>query len=182
MPVPYRKTPRPAEIGCAAYLDVVWLPSERALYGGLLLIDGRGQPQEFVHNRLSAPSGFLWPEEQVRALGTANLAHTLFDACEREPDLLLCPASLGSPEFCRSEIAPVIPFARVVPAKDEFPAEWAWVNDSPTPGMKAHALSQELTRRGFVTEPFERLRIGLVIAYPDAPWEEAGRLSPGTAG
>jgi hypothetical protein len=172
MPVPYRKTPRPAETGCAAYLDVVWLRAVRTFVGGLLLMDGRGQPLEFVHNRLTAPSGFLWSEEQIIAQGTASLSHSLFEACEREPDMLICPASLGSPEFCRTELAPVIPFARIVPSAGEIPAEWAWVNEAPSPGMRAYALHEALARRGFVTEPFERLRMGLQIAYPDAGWDE----------
>src|SRR5438045_820904 len=108
MPVPYRRTPRAAEIGLAGYLDVLWAPSVRTLHGGMLLMDGKAQPQEFVHNTLAAPSGPLWPEDRVRSQGISMLAHSLFDGCRRELDLLVCLSSLGSPEFCRAELAPAI--------------------------------------------------------------------------
>src|SRR5882724_8011498 len=78
MPVPYRKTPRAAETGCAAYLDVIWLPSVQTFYGALLFMDGKGQPLEFVHNTLPAPPDFLWPETRLRPIAIAALAHSLF--------------------------------------------------------------------------------------------------------
>jgi hypothetical protein len=170
MPVPYRKTPRAAEFGQAAYLDIVWIPADRAFYGGLLILDGKGQPQEFVHNTLSAPSGLLWPEEKVRSLGTTLLAHSVFDACRREPDLLVGLPSLGSPELCRTELAPSIPFVQVVPAQEGIPAQWNWINEPPSAGMRAAILAEELARRGFVVEPFERLRHALRLVYPQATW------------
>src|SRR5258707_14119696 len=119
MPVPYRKTPRAAETGCAAYLDVVWLPSSRTFFGGLLMLDGKGQPMEFVHNTLTAPLDPLWPDEKLRPSAIAELAHTLFDACRRDPDLLVCSSAVGTPEFCRTELAPAIPLAQVTaPGRD----------------------------------------------------------------
>jgi hypothetical protein len=170
MPVPYRRAPRAAEIGHAAYLDLLFSPTDRVFYGGLLILDGKGQPQEFVHNTLAAPSGPLWPEEKVRSMGIAMLSHSLFDACRREPDLLVCLPALGSPDFCKTEIGPALPFVQVVPAQGEAPAEWSWINDPPSPGMRASLLAQELARRGFIIEPFERLRRGLHVVYPQADW------------
>lgn len=173
MPVPYRRTPRSAEEGCAAFLDVVWLHSAGTFYGALLLLDGRGQPLEFVHNTLTAPSGFLWPEERVATLGTATLSHSLFDACRREPDLLVCLPTLGRPDFCRTEIAPAIPLAQVATGKEDgAPDAWSWINSPPAAGMRASVVAQELTRRGFALEPFQRLRRGLRELYPSAPWHE----------
>lgn len=179
MPVPYRKTPRAAQEGVAAFLDVIWLHSERTFYGALLLIDGRGQPLEFVQNSLIAPGGFLWPEVSVQARGIAALSHSLFDACAREPDLLLAPSTLGTPEFCRQELGSAIPFALIKPAQESRPMEWIWVNEPPGPGMRAHLLYEALTRRGFVTEPFERLRKGLRELYPAAPWKEIREAKEG---
>ena len=173
MPVPYRKTPRAAEVGQAAYVHILWLPLERVFYGGLLIIDGKGQPQEFVHNSLAAPSGILWPEEKVRDMGTAMLTHSLFDACRREPDLLVALPSLGAPEYLKTEIAPSIPFVQVSPPREGLPAEWSWVNDPPSSGMRASILAQELARRGYIVEPFERLLHGLRLVYPQADWDEA---------
>lgn len=171
MPVPYRKAPRSVEIGQAAYLDILWLPGDRTFYGGLLIMDGKGQPLEFVHNSLAAPAGVLWPEEKVRALGTVTLAHSLFDACRREPDLLVGLPELGTPEMLRAELAPAIPFVQVVPAEEGIPAQWNWINEPPTQGMRAAILAQELARRGFLVEPFERLWHALRMVYPQAAWQ-----------
>lgn len=135
--------------------------------------DWRGWAQEFVHNTLSSPAGFLWSEDQVRELGIVSLAHSLFDACRREPDLLVCRNTLGPPPFLREEIAPSIPFAQVAPGTGNSPAAWNWINDPPGVGMDAYRLAQELQERGFVLEPFQRLRKGLQELYPKARWEEA---------
>ena len=172
MPVPYRKTPRAAEVGQAAFLDIRWVHTDRAFYGGLLVLDGKGQPSEFVHNTLAAPSGVLWPDDKVLSLGIVMLVHSLFDACRREPDLLVCLPSLGSPEMLRTEIAPSIPFVQVAPAEEGIPAQWNWINEPPSGAMRAAILAQELARRGFIVEPFERLRYALRMVYPQAAWHE----------
>lgn len=166
MPIPYRKAPRPDEEGLAAYLDV--FEARQGFVGAMLLVDSRGRPLEFVHNQVAAPSGFLWPATQVRRLAVASLAHSLFDACRKDPDLLVCRASLGEPEFCRSELGPSIPFACVQPAREDSPVQWSWLNDPPTSGMKAHSLAQALQQRGLATEPFDRLTEGLREVYPGA--------------
>ena len=38
--------------------------------------------------------------------------------------------------------------------------------------MRAQALAQELQKRGFLSEPFQRIRYGLKEIYPDASWTE----------
>ena len=166
MPVPYRKIPRAAQEGVAAFVDVARARAQRQIVGALLLIDGRGQPLEFVQNAVDVPGGFLWPEDKVRSVGTVALVHSLFDACQREPDLLICSDTLGTPEFCRDELAPTVPFAQVTPSDGDTPAAWSWINDPPAPGMRAHVLYEHLVRRGFVQEPFARLDDGLRLAYP----------------
>jgi hypothetical protein len=171
MPVPYKKRPRATREGCVAYLDVLALGPPTTFYAALLLLDSRGQPLEFVHNSLSTPSGFLWPEDRSREWATASLAHSLFDACRREPELLLCPSTLGTPEFCATELAPSLPCALLTPDEEEGTA-WTWVNDPPTPGMAAWTLTEELRRRGYLMEAFARLRRGLREVYPEAPWPE----------
>ena len=120
MPVPYRKLPRAAQEGVAAFVDVVRARTARQIVGALLLIDGRGQPLEFVHNVVDVPGGFLWPEDKVRAVGTTVLVHSLFDACQREPDLLVCRDTLGTPDFCRDELAPAIPFAQIARRRRDY--------------------------------------------------------------
>ena len=168
MSIPYRKAPRGEEEGAAAFLDLAWLPALRTFYAGLLLVDSRGRPLEFVHNSLVAPAGFLWPASQVQRHGVAGLVHSLFEACRLEPDLLVCPEELGDSDFCRTELSPSLPFARVGAAD---PARWTWVNDPPTPSMRAHRLARALQQRGLATEPLERVRAGLRELYPEAPWD-----------
>ena len=170
MPVSYKKPSHLLEDSGVAYLDVFRLDADGAFYGAVLLLDGRGLPLEFVHNRLVPPSGLLWTEPDVTRQAVASLAHSLFDACRRDPDLLLCLPTLGSPEFCRVEIAPVVPFAQVLPPQEDIPAGVIWINEPPAAGMRGSLLYSELLRRDALFEPFERLRIGLREVYPQALW------------
>lgn len=181
MPVPYRKIPRAAQEGVGAFVDVARARNARQIVGALLLIDGRGQPLEFVHNAVDVPGGFLWPEDKVRSVGTVVLVHSLFDACQREPDLLICRDTLGSPEFCRDDLAPSIPFAQLAEGDEDTPAAWSWINDPPAQGMRAHVLYEHLRRRGFVHEPFARLADGLRLAYPLAFASGSSASSSGRA-
>ncbi len=171
MSIPYRKASPGQEDGSAAFLDVVWLRASGTFYGALLLIDSRGRPLEFVHNSLAAPASFLWPASQVHRIGVTSLVHSLFEACRREPDLLVCPVELGSNEFCRTELAPSIPFARVAAGSEREAPQWTWVNDPPGPAMRAHRLAQVLQDRGLATEPCARLRAGLREVYPEVSWD-----------
>jgi hypothetical protein len=152
-------------------LDAYWIPSRRRLIGALLLIDGRGQPLEFVHNVVSGPDGFLWPGDQVLRESMLALCQSLFDACKREPDLLVGSERIGTAEFCRTELAPAIPFALVV-STDADVIEWGWVNNPPTASMAASELAEEIKARGFSVEPFDRIRLGLREVYGDEPWPE----------
>jgi hypothetical protein len=177
MSVSYKKPSRLLEDSGVAYLDVLRLDTDGAFYGAVLLLDGRGLPLEFVHNRLVPPSGLLWTEPDVSRQAVIALSHSLFDACRREPDLLLCLPALGSPDFCRVEIAPVLPFAQVIPPQEDIPAGVVWVNEPPAAGMRGHLLYQELLRRDALFEPFERLRRGLGETYPQAPWLSEDRAA-----
>lgn len=150
----------------AAFVDVFWVPEQSRLYGGLLLLDGKGRPSEFVHTDLKAPKGFLWPEQDVRRLGTTEIVHALFDACRQEPALVVCRPSLGSANFCREDIAPLIPFAQIDTTQSEEIA-WTWVGEAPASGHAAYLLAQELIARGFTLEPFERVEKGLCEVYPE---------------
>jgi hypothetical protein len=164
MAIPHRRPQDSPEDGCAAYLDVI-AGQGGVLLGALLLVDRRGRPLEFVHNRTDPPGGWMWPNElQVKACAAA-IAHSLFDACRREPDLVLCKRTLGPNDFLRTQLAPSIPML-VIWAAAEGEIHWEWVNDPPTPGMRSHALAPELESRGFLFEPFHRIVRGLRELYP----------------
>lgn len=163
MAVPYRKSRPTSEDGCAAYLDVVARPNG-TLLGTLLVMDGRGRPLEFVHNRSELADHWMWGGGGQLEAGVSAIAHSLYDACRREPDLLVSKHTLGSLEFLRGEIAPSIPMLLVSPNEDGE-IEWTWVNDPPTPGMRAHTLAPQLEARGFLLEPFGRMKTGLHELY-----------------
>jgi len=173
VPVSYRKPSKVLEEGAVAYLDCFRLDGDGGFYGAILILDGRGLPLEFIHNRLQPPSGLLWAEPDASRQTIAALAHSLFDACRRDPDLLLCLPSLGTVEFCRAEIAPTPPFAQALPAQEEIPPGVVWINTPPTEGMRGLTLYQDLLRRDALFEPFARLRQALHEVYPQAPWTVA---------
>ena len=164
MAVPYRKSRGTPEDGCAAYLDVI-AGQGGALLGALLLLDGRGRPLEFAHNRTEPPGGWMWPDELQFSACVAAVAHSLFDTCRREPDLVVCKHTLGPRDYLRADVAPSIPMLVVSPIADGE-LQWDWVNDPPTHGMRSHTLAPELEARGFLWEPFHRLARGLRELYP----------------
>lgn len=169
MPLSYRKSSKVLEEGAVAYLDCFRLDGDGIFYGAILILDGRGLPLEFIHNRLQPPTGLLWAEPDLSRQTIAALSHSLFDGCRRDPDLLLCLPTLGTIEFCRVEIAPTPPFAQALPAHDDMPPGVIWINTPPSEGMRGLTLYQDLLRRDALFEPFARLRQALREVYPQAP-------------
>lgn len=167
MPVPYHRTPRDIVEGSAAFLDVLYVGSGRMMFGGLLILDGRGAPIEFVHNAIEVPGGAFWPEDRVIPAAIAGIARSLFVGCRNEPDLLICESRLAGPEFCRAELAVGIPFLQVTAASESLPIERVWVNAAPGATMQATRVLQSLVERGLLTEPFQRVRAGLREIYGD---------------
>lgn len=167
MPIPYHRRTVAFGGSCAAFLHVDWDTERTRLLGALLIIDGQGRPLEFAHTDLRVPSGFLWPEEQVWMHGTIEVAHALFEACQRKPELLVCRANLGEAEFLRNEIAPVIPFA-VVELLEDRQVSWSWLGTPPGATHPAQLLQKDLISRGYSLEPFERVVKGLREIYPDS--------------
>ncbi len=172
MPIPYHRVPPSTSGPLAAYLLSTAGKTPKELLGGLLVIDGRGQPVEFVHNCIEVPSGLLWPAPGVEAAGFAALAHSLFEACRAQPDLLVIEHGLGTPHYIREKVAPLIPTCIVSQSQEDNPSTYAWVNEAPAIGTSAHLLIEELAERGFLHEPFDRIRRALAETY--------GTNEPGT--
>ena len=170
MPITYRQATKSSQSQSAGYIEIVWVPDKRTFYGGLFVMDAKGQPLEFVYNTLIAPTGFLWPADQVRSLGIAELSHSLFKACRLEPLILVCRTSLGTPDYCKTAIAPLIPFAQIDKSPADDLAAWIWVNGQPPPASAAFMLAEDLRAHGFMIEPFERMLRGLAELYPNVPW------------
>jgi hypothetical protein len=172
MPLPYHRPSRSLTEGCAAFLDILKAPNGQQFHGALLVVDGRGEPLEFVYNSVDAPAGFLWPEPRVAEAATLALTRSLFEACVRTPDLLVALARLAPIEVCRRELAPAIPFLLVAPPEGGLPESYVWVNDPPGPSMRADAVFQSLQERGFLLEPFSRIAAGLSEIYPPGTHQE----------
>ncbi|MCX6360400.1 MAG: hypothetical protein NT029_11350 [Armatimonadetes bacterium] len=164
MAVPYRRMAPTGRARCVAYLKVHRVAQGRVLFGALLLLDAYGHPQEFIHNRLSLPGGFLWPEERVLPAGLTALCHSLFDAPRVEPDLLLAETDLAGSGFRLQDLAPSVPFGIVGSGPGGSP-EVSWVNGTPGLGLPATQMVEDLAGRNLLVEPFERALQGLTEAY-----------------
>ncbi len=172
MPLTHAKPQSLTVEGTAAYLDVVRLPAERRILGGLLVIDSLGQPIEFVHSSVELPHGFMWAKDQAEMLAIASLSRALFDACRNTPSLIAVRDEFAPVQFCKTEIAPTIPFGQVSNVPTDDPKHWSWINSPPTAGMPALALFEDLKRRSLTMEPFERIARGLSEVYGTAMTEE----------
>lgn len=157
MPVPYQPATRTAAEGQAAYLELVEVADQRQI--GLLVVDGLGRPIEFVYNRVTRGEPD-WAEAP-RATAVADLAHSVFDACRTEPDLLLISAAVGPSDFCRAVLAPAVPCA----LQDEATGMLHWLGERPAGSLRGVRVRDELERRGLTGEPFERIRAGLKAVY-----------------
>ncbi|MCK6633235.1 MAG: hypothetical protein L6Q31_12825 [Fimbriimonadaceae bacterium] len=159
-------------ISLVAYLHVVSESRPSKYFGGLLITDARGQPVEFVHNSVDAPSGFLWSGSEVRRVAVQVLAHSLFDGCLKSPALLVAPQALGPPAYCSEELAPSIPFAQVLGAGESGQTELSWIGSPPAPSTATSALAEELRRRKLLIEPFTRIERALREVYPQLSTSE----------
>lgn len=163
MPLPYRPLTKSASNGLAAYL---WIEQqELTFYGGLLVTDSIGQPMEFVYSSADSPSSFLWPQDEVRRVAVARIAHVLFDACEKSPSILIASQEIGSADFCREHLGPSIPFVLVSTGSLTEEIQCTPIGEPPS-GI-ANAILNELKRRKLLVEPFARIRSAFTEVFSD---------------
>ena len=93
-------------------------------------------------------------------------------------DVIALAVFATAADYLKNEIAPSVPFVQVVPESGDVPAEWNWINDPPSSGMRAAILAQELAKRGYITEPFDRLHSALRMVYPHASWKDLQESEP----
>src|SRR5260370_23478262 len=93
LPIPFHDAEDIEELGAAAFLHVEQpAPGSPERFGALLFINARGEPLEFVYNRIELMSDVLWrPTDRARAL-LRRLAATLFHEATLVPAVLLCRA------------------------------------------------------------------------------------------
>jgi hypothetical protein len=180
MPVAFRDALDVEELGPAAFLAVEAEPDGRALRGALFLIDARGEPLEFVYNRVELPETFLWRRADLRRHAERRLAASLLTACPRTPRLLLTLADqVGSELFCE-DLQADLPVGRIghtdsasayapqevlEPVERPVPLHLFWFPGRPDAGSLERQLFEHLRDRGLLLEPFERAEVGLDEAY-----------------
>lgn len=192
MPISFHDAEDVEELGHALFLHVAQA-SESEWLGALLFLNARGEPLEFVYNRIELLSGVLWrPADRERA-AIRRLALTLFGAATLSPTLLLCRASSVPPHLLGAggQIELEIPVGRIATAQEavgyagaeqqqnvsapgedaegaqssEAEAHLFW---SPAPQERAADLFARLAERGLLLEPFERAARGLSEIYGEA--------------
>lgn len=192
MPISFHDDSEVEELGHALFLHV-WRASESEWLGALLFLNARGEPLEFVYNRIELLSGVLWrPADRERA-AIRRLALTLFSAATLSPALLLCRANVVPPHLLGAggQIELEVPVGRIATPPEAVgygggeqqqsvavPSEAAASSEgepdevhlfwNPAPQGEAARLFARLAERGLLLEPFERAARGLSEAYGEA--------------
>jgi hypothetical protein len=180
MPIPFRDTDDIAELGAAGFLTIRPLRSSDGYEGALFVINARGEPLEFTYNRVQTPHPFLWRKEGIRRHAHRRLTASLLSTCPAVPKIILCRAEdVGSELFCQ-DIEVSMPVCRIAPetavvsvavaevqeaAGEKDSVNLFWFPRPPDDSAVERRLVQELSRRGLLTEPFERANKGLDEVY-----------------
>ena len=190
MPISFHDSDDVETLGFAAYLHIEQSDSESNIrLGALLFINARGEPVEFVYNRIELLTHPLWRTADRSLAVARRLAATLFHAATLTPSLILCRADVIAPHLFGSDgqINVDMPVGRVAtaqeaigykasegrqdvhttdPAGDACEIHVFW---TPVPPEGAAAeLFQRLASHGLVLEPFQRAGAGLREAYSEA--------------
>lgn len=188
MPIPFHDTEDLDALGAAAFLHVEQPAGSPQRYGALFFINARGEPLEFVYNRIELLSDVLWrPVDRARS-AVRRLALTLFHEASLTPTLLLCRADTIDPHLFgpAAQVALAVPVGRIAGADEAVgyaggeAEERVETADSEGEVREAHVfwtpgppegeaadLFARLARRGLLIEPFERAGKGLRELYGD---------------
>ena len=113
MTIPYRDMAEEETPGAAGYLKFVLREDGQAWLGALFLVDARGEPIEFTHARVRAPSSFLWRQDDLRSHCLGSLCAAMFDTCPVPPALIVCLADEVEPHLFSEYIRVELPLARL---------------------------------------------------------------------
>ena len=172
--IPFHDSESIEELGVAAFLVVA--PAGDFVSGALLLLNARGEPLEFVFNRLELMSGALWRERDKHHAAARRLCATLFQAAQLAPTLLFYRAADIEPGLfgAAGQLRLEIPVARIgalhqtlTPAAAEIATRTATFDAEGEagdvdalwtlpPAENAAELFAKLAARGLLLEPFER--------------------------
>jgi len=177
MPIAFHDDESVHRLGFAAYLHLKIADS--AACAAVLFLNARGEPQEFVYNRLELLSPELWRGPD-RVTGAARrLCASLFSSATLTPQFLLYSPENFPPEVFRDQggVRLEIPVGAVTVQQNGedsvglstigvngeiFQARIEWLPRAP-----AGELLPLLAKRGLLLEPFGRLAAGLCEVYPE---------------
>jgi hypothetical protein len=178
VPIPFHDSESIEALGTAAYLRLHCLTDEPQHWAGcIFLINGRGEPLEFVYNRLQLMPTVLWREQDAAAAAARRVMTSLFAATVLTPKLLFVLESpmIDSLLGANRSIWPDIPDVRVKLrdrdlqdgdfAPETRPTTVIWGARPPDPS--AAKLYSAIDGRSLLLEPFERALIGLREVYPE---------------
>lgn len=188
MPIPFHDAEDVEELGFAAFLRIETAgPGSAERRGALLFLNARGEPLEFVYNRIELLSSVLWRPTDRETAAARRLALTLFHAATLTPALLFCQAETIVPGFFApgGQIVLHVPTARLATDAELTGAqesEALETVDADGVARRAHVfweaeppegsaadLFARLAERGLLLEPFERAARGLSEAYGEPP-------------
>ena len=185
--IPFHDNESIEALGVAAFLHVQ-PAGDDFVAGALLLLNARGEPLEFVFNRLELMRGELWRERDRPHAAARRLCATLFGAAQLAPALLLYRAQEIAPGLFGpdGQLSLEIPVARLGVLHQELAptaAETAqrvttldaggevgevdvlWTPHAPT--ESAAELFARLAERGLLLEPFDRAARALQAALEE---------------
>jgi hypothetical protein len=170
MPLAFHDSEDVRALGAAGFLHVEPVsPEDATRFGALFFVNARGEPLEFVHNRLELLGDALWRREDRLHAAVSRLSASLFRAAALTPAVLLCRADAVGPELFGAEghIKVVVPVVRVSRAGEGagHEVEVTWCTGRPE--GSASVLFDLLAERGLLLEPFERAAQGLREVYGD---------------
>ena len=174
MPIEFHDAQAVELLGFAAFLHVeMW---GDIAYGALLFINARGEPQEFVFNRLELLNEVLWRDSDRKAGAQRRLCASLFASTTLAPRFLLFDARAIDAALWSEEngIALAIAAGGLSEASEGEGFETSdslgemigtsveWIGAPPE-----GELFELLVERGLVWEPFERAGAGLREAFSE---------------
>ena len=176
MPIAFHDDESVNRLGFAAFLHLEL--DDEAAYGALLFLNARGEPQEFVFNRLELLNASLWRARDRAAGAARRLCASLFPTATLTPQFLLFSPGTVPPTLFGGEggIQLDIPAGAIWRADEDDPegletfdgngevlrARILW-----SPGAPSGELLPLLVKRGLLIEPFERAAAGLREVYAE---------------
>jgi len=111
MTVPFRTVEAEDERTYAGFLRVI--RSDDGFDGALFVVNGKGEPIEFVFSRVTTPRTVLWRPGDLRRRAARELAASLFNVATSRACVLFAKADEIDPGFFSAEIETTIPTCRV---------------------------------------------------------------------